>query len=229
MLEAEISSIAASGTLLTADGEEVVPAGLAFLQAHDARVARELDLAAALVALGAGTVRIAPAGEPDRYGRTRAQIFLADGRWLQAELVSAGLAIARPEGTDAGCDEALMAREAEARKARTGLWADSKIPIKASDQSSLLAQTGLYGLIEGRIVSVGYGSRMAFLDFGRDFRTNFTVMVPNPLVPRLLEAGIAMESLAGRAVRVRGVIEENGGPAVRLAHPQQLELLAREE
>jgi hypothetical protein len=70
---------------------------------------------------------------------------------------------------------------------------------------------------------------MVFLDFGRDIRTDFTVMVPNPLVPRLLEAGIAVEGLRGRDVRVRGVIEESGGPAIRIADPYALELLDRSE
>jgi hypothetical protein len=66
---------------------------------------------------------------------------------------------------------------------------------------------------------------MVFVDFGHDFRTDFTVMVARTLVPRLLEAGIALESLKGRAVRVRGVLEESGGPAIRLADPLELELL----
>ena len=70
---------------------------------------------------------------------------------------------------------------------------------------------------------------MVFLDFGRNFRTDFTVMVPNSLVPRLLEAGIALETLEGRAVRVRGVIEDSGGPAIRIADPFALEILDRAE
>jgi hypothetical protein len=70
---------------------------------------------------------------------------------------------------------------------------------------------------------------MVFLDFGRSFRTDFTVMVPKTLEPGLVEAGIAVESLAGRVIRVRGVIEDSGGPAIRLTEPLALELLDREE
>ncbi len=70
---------------------------------------------------------------------------------------------------------------------------------------------------------------MVFLDFGRNVRTDFTVLVQQSLVPRLLEAGIPVDSLVGRVVRVRGVIEESGGPAIRLADPLALEILDRTE
>ena len=167
--------------------------------------------------------RTATAASTPMWSRTTA-------RWLQAELVTAGIALVRPEGGGGtACVRALLALESKARQAGAGLWADSGIVVKATDESSLLAENGLYALVEGRVVSVGYGSRMVFLDFGRNFRNDFTVMVQKTLVPRLLEAGITVESLAGRAIRVRGVIEESGGPAIRLTDPLALELLDREE
>lgn len=228
---AVIDSATAAGALLTTEGREIVLAGLAFPWAMNAtdRSTGESALGSAFSRLASGPVRIAAADAPDRYGRIRAHVYSADGRWLQEELLTAGLAAARPEGGDEACARALLAFEATARRARSGLWAGSNIIVKASDEASLLAGNGLYGVVEGRIVSVGYGSRMVFLDFGRNFRTDFTVMVPKALVPRLLEAGIAVDSLAGRAVSVRGVIEESGGPAIRIADPLALELLDREE
>ncbi len=226
-----VTGITAVGGLVTAEGEEVRLAGLAFPQVSGAtpESAGGSPLATAIARLATGPVQVEVADSPDRYGRIRAHVYAQDGRWLQAELVVAGLAIVRPEGGDPGCLRALLALEAAARGAGAGLWADSRNVAKASDQSSLLAEIGLYALVEGRIVSVGYGSRMVFLDFGRSFRTDFTVMVQKSLVPRLVEAGITVESLAGRAVRVRGVIEESGGPAIRLTDPLALELLDREE
>lgn len=229
--DAVVEAVTAAGTLLTTEGREIVLAGLAFPSAAAAanESAGESGHGAAFSRLATGPVRIATAGSPDRYGRIRANVYLGGGRWLQAELVSAGLAVARPEGGDAACLRSLLALESAARRAGAGLWAGSGIVVNASDETSLLAENGLYALVEGRVVSVGYGSRMVFLDFGRSFRTDFTVMVPKTLVPRLLEAGIAVESLAGRAVRVRGVIEESGGPAIRLTDPLALELLDLEE
>ena len=229
--EAVVTGATAAGALLLSEGREVILAGLAFPQAAGSATESGGDprLAAAVGRLVTGPVRIAAAGPPDRYGRHRANVYAAGGGWLQAELVAAGVAIVRPEGGDTACVRALLALESAARRTGSGLWADSNFVVKATEEASLSARNGLYGLVEGRVVSVGYGSRMVFLDFGRSFRTDFTVMVQKTLVPRLLEAGISVESLAGRAVRVRGVIEDSGGPAIRIVDPFALEILDREE
>jgi endonuclease YncB( thermonuclease family) len=181
--------------------------------------------AAALRRLAGATVRLAPTGPPDRYGRVHAQLFLADGRWLQAELVAAGLARIRADGNKKACIAALLEVERAAREARLGLWAEPDYAVRKADDPSLSERNSLYELVEGRVVSIGYGSRMVFLDFGRNYRTDFTVLVPKPVVPRFAEAGLPIDSLRGRSIRVRGVIEESGGPAIRIADPIEVELL----
>jgi endonuclease YncB( thermonuclease family) len=206
------------------EGPEIVLAGIAFPQADaehrdPAMTAAYRDFAAA------GATSVVETGQPDRYGRIVGMVFARNGRLLQAELIRSGRAIVRPGSDDHACSEALLALEAAARRDGVGLWGDSKIVAKATDRTSLLARSGLYAVVEGRIVSVGYGSRMVFLDFGRNYRRDFTIMVPESLHPRLREAGFPVDSLEGRAVRVRGVIEESGGPAIRLTHPLSLEVL----
>jgi micrococcal nuclease len=67
-----------------------------------------------------GPVRAEVIGR-DEYGRLLAEVFLADGRSLNRELVRRGLAWwYRRYSTDA----TLAALEAEARAARRGLWAE---------------------------------------------------------------------------------------------------------
>lgn len=214
-----------SDRLVVADGRELVLAGIAApLDPDTGTPIWRLDPAASV-----HDYRIAALGPPDRYGRIPVLVFSSDGSLLQEALVRAGQALARPADGAEACMSRLLAAEAAAREAGAGLWQGTKVAAKATDAASLSRRNGLYALVEGRIVSVGYGSRMVFLDFGRSFRTDFTVMVQQTLVSRLLEAGIPVESLAGRAVRVRGVIEESGGPAIRLSHPLALELLDRTE
>jgi len=165
----------------------------------------------------------------DRYGRLRAEVHLTDGRWLQAELVAAGLARVRPASGEAGCARLLLAIETGARRARRGLWASPAFAVRTADDPSLLTRSGLYEVIEGRVVSVARGLRLAFIDFGRDFRRDFTVMVPIAIIGDLAAAGLPLESLRGRRVRVRGLVEESGGPAIRLADPVELELVDEDE
>jgi micrococcal nuclease len=61
--------------------------------------------------------------DTDRYGRTVAEVFLADGRVLNRELVRAGLAWWYRRY--APRDGELADLEREARQARRGLWADA--------------------------------------------------------------------------------------------------------
>jgi endonuclease YncB( thermonuclease family) len=161
----------------------------------------------------------------DRYGRIHGDVRLPDGRWLQRALIAAGLARVRPLAGENACVEALLADEAGARRAATGLWGSPDYAVRAADDPSLLERSGLYEVVEGRVLSIGHGSRLVFIDFGRDFRRDFTVMVSDAVARLLNETGRTVESLKGRVVRVRGVIENSGGPAIRLSDPIELELV----
>jgi hypothetical protein len=66
---------------------------------------------------------------------------------------------------------------------------------------------------------------MIFLDFGRDYRRDFTVMVPPAVAEALSEGGRSADTFDGRRVLVRGMIEESNGPAIRLNDPAEIEVL----
>lgn len=69
---------------------------------------------------------------------------------------------------------------------------------------------------------------MVFLDFGTNFRRDFTVMVPIAAETHFAEEGVSLDSLAGKLIRVRGVIEASGGPAIRVTDPAIIEVLDEE-
>ena len=172
------------------------------------------------------TVRIAPVAEGrDRHGRVRARVALADGREAAHELVAAGVARLRWVDGLPGCFRALLAAESAAREAGLGIWSDPDYAVLKADDLSLASRNGLYELVEGRVMSVGQGSRMVFVDFGRNVREDFTVMLTPGIADKMTADGVSPDDLAGRRVRVRGVIEESGGPAIRLSDPAELELI----
>lgn len=164
-------------------------------------------------------------GVGDRHGRVPSAVYLSDGRLVQAMLVEEGWARVHGLPDEAICLEALLAAERAARIARRGLWAGHEYAIWNADDPSLIGRNGLYELVEGRVISVGRGSRMVFLNFGRDWKRDFTVMLLPEIAEKLAASGTPVESLAMRRVRVRGLIEESGGPAIRLADAGGLELL----
>lgn len=182
----------------------------------------------ALEALALGrTVSVAatPSGV-DRYGRSVAFVGVVDGpASLSEAMVAIGLARALPAGEAPSCLAALLSREREAREKRLGLWAEPYYAIRAARDPALAEREDAYDLVEGRVLSVGERGPTAYLDFGRDWRTDFTAVVSGPAGEALAVRGVPVSSLEGRRVRLRGWIEQNNGPSLRITDPGQLELL----
>ena len=61
-----------------------------------------------------------------------------------------------------------------------------------------------------------------YLDFS-DARGGFAVQIAGRAAPDLRKAGLDPQSLAGKLIRVRGVIVGDG--LMRVDHPEQIELL----
>ncbi len=221
-----VANVIDGDTLSLADGRTVHVAGIEAVKAGSGG-APVVPLAEAarreITRLVEGSmVRVSPAPPAaDRYGRLHAAVRLADGRSLGTVLVAAGLARVRLFPGEKPCLASLFAAEAGARAARRGLWALPAFAVRQANDPSLLARTGLYELVEGRVASVGHGKYMVFLDFGRDYQRDFTIMVPTAMVDQL---PVPVDAFKGRQIRVRGVIEESGGPAIRLGAPEDIEL-----
>ena len=121
---------------------------------------------------------------------------------------------------------ALLAREDEARRAKRGLWADDAFAVRAADDMARLEQdAGTFQIVQGRIVSAQRRSNTVYLDFGADYRSDFTVMIPKDALPAFTAAGVKPVKLAGRTVRVRGWVSRFNGPAVEVTGPAGLEIL----
>jgi len=206
-------------TLRLTDGSLVRLAGIDVPQAF-AGAAAALEQ---LVPAGA-TVTLAPTSpDPDRYGRRHAYVFLSGGRLLQAALVGQGVARARWLPGESACLATLLAAERGARREKLGLWA-APDAILAADDPSLVRRTGLYELVGGRLASVGHGSSMTFLDFGRDHRRDFTVMASAAVTRALTQTLGSVDALVGRHLLVRGVVQNSHGAAIRLNDAAEIEL-----
>jgi len=64
-----------------------------------------------------------------------------------------------------------------------------------------------------------------YLNFGADYKTDFTIAIAKRNRKRFEKAGLDPLSLEGATVRVRGWIELSNGPMVWLDHPERLEVL----
>ncbi len=98
---------------------------------------------------------------------------------------------------------------------------------KAEAVTELAAELGRFTLVEGRVVSVRESGGTIYVNFGRRWTEDFTVTVQRRLERTFGAAGLELKSLAGRTVRVRGVIEERGGPWIEASRPEQIEIVGR--
>lgn len=169
--------------------------------------------------------RLPSVPETDRYGRLNAHVFVGEG-WFQADLVSRGLARVSARFGEPACARILQAREQAARAAKLGLWAEPVYVIgKAEDPAGVLGSRGEFGLVEGRVLSVRESGGTIYVNFGRRWSEDFTVTIAKRNERVFSAAGLEPKSLAGRRVRIRGWIEERGGPWVEAARPEQIEVV----
>ena len=165
----------------------------------------------------------------DRYGRAEAQVYLdRNGKriWLQRALVEQGHAIVSSSAGGGVCLKPLLIAEDAARRARLGLWANAAYRIHdAAQPRDLRRLRSGFALVEGKVLSVTQRSGQLYLNFGADWRTDFTVVVAKGLLKGTSDDAHPAASLSGHTIRVRGWIERRYGPAIELFDLNDLEVL----
>lgn len=174
--------------------------------------------------LGGGEVALAVLQRPvDRYGRTLAHVVDRRDRWIQAEMVVRGFArVAVFADERAGLRE-LLALEAQARAERRGLWTLPEFRIVGADDALRFLDT--FQLVEGRVRKVEQKGGRSFLNFGDDWRSDFTIVVPAAVRRQLASSGLDPAGYEGKMVRVRGWIKSRNGPSIELVQPEQIEVI----
>ncbi len=221
---AEIEKVSERGALVLADGSELCLAGI-----WAPAATREVDRAArwrvAWRAIIAENELFRVIGQPDiydRYGCAIATIENRDGASLQQLLLAAGWALVDPlsASKETGVVDAMLALEEGARSARRGIWSNRVVLPKPADDLS--AWVGTRQLVEGRVQRVSETDRYVYLNFGNDWRTDFTTRLDQKMIKA---TGFDAAALDGKKLRVRGVLVQSRGPLIDIAHPKQIEFL----
>jgi endonuclease YncB( thermonuclease family) len=159
----------------------------------------------------------------DRWGRTLAHLERKDGTWIQGEMLRRGWArvYTFPDNRLLAGD--MLALEREARAARRGIWALRWYAVRSPESAAGAVDT--FQLVEGRVMDAASVRGRVYLNFGPDWKTDFTIVVP-PKVRRQFEReGLDPLSLKDRRIRVRGWLKEYNGPMIEVSHPEQIEVL----
>ena len=158
----------------------------------------------------------------DALGRTVAQVQDAETRrWVEGALLDAGAARVRTSADDHTPAAPMLAREAEARRARRGLWTIPEYEVRLPRE--LGYDDGGFTVLEGRAVRVGEGRGALYIDFSENWRGAVSVSIPRQAERDFRAAGIDLYELRGHLIRVRGLLRND---RLTVDHPEQIELLA---
>ena len=164
----------------------------------------------------------------DRHGRLLAHLTASDGSsreaaWAQGEMLKAGLARVYSFPDNRALVAEMLALEREARAARRGIWRDPYYRIRKPEETRRDIET--FQLVEGRVLQAAAVKDRVYLNFGPDFRTDFTIAIARRDL-KLFGRAFDGKALEGQSVRVRGWLKSVNGPMIEATHPEQIEVLS---
>lgn len=149
-----------------------------------------------------------------------------DGLWVQGYLISGGYVRIRPSQYNIEAATDMKTLESHAEKQQIGLWDMQQYP-QYKKLSAENAADGLNGwsIIEGTITKVASMNNIIYLNFGDDWRKDFTIMLESDVRRAFAKDGINPMSLHGQRILVHGWLEEYNGPMIKLLNPVWLDLI----
>ena len=97
----------------------------------------------------------------------------------------------------------------------------------AESGAELVAERGLFTVVEGKVLSVRESGGTIYVNFGRRWSEALTVTILKRNERSFAAAGLEPKRLENRRVRVRGWVEQRNGPRIEAIRPEQIEIAER--
>lgn len=165
-------------------------------------------------------------GRVNGFGHELGHIVRDDGTWLQGSLIASGLARVYTTPTNPELHEDMLSLEREARLGDMGFWTHNGWSIKKADLPQDI-KSDQFQIVEGHITSVSSRNNNIYLNFGSDWKTDFTLTISSSLRREFSKLGHSPMDWAHKHIRVRGWVERYNGPMMEIKHPSQIEFLDR--
>ena len=221
---ASFARVVSGTSFLTTDGAEIRLAGV-LAPGEDGQPAAATEGARARLSGRLASETLTYAADEaarDRYGRVPAQVFVG-GQWLQGDMLRAGELRSAPDSASGACATLLLAAEDQARMERTGSWRTGTFALRTPEQ--IANRAGTFQIVEGTVQTATVNKGRAYINFGDDYRDDFTVTVAPEDMKLFRQARFDVRKLAGKRVRVRGWVELYHGPEMEIASPAAIETL----
>lgn len=167
----------------------------------------------------------------DRHNRFISHIFTNHNdqqKWLQADLISRGLATVYATAHNKRCFTTLLGMEQKARKEKQGEWKNDKSLrlYEATDVETLNQHPqGNFVIVKGQIHSIGRSSNNTYINFDKNWRSDFTIVIASRLLKRKTLSWPHLKALVGKQVIARGWLDHWNGPMIRIEIPEMLQVI----
>jgi hypothetical protein len=205
---ARVVSVSDTGMVVLDDGRSVALAGVWVAPASLPTVQQVL----------VGQAVILKSETTDRHGVLSALLMLPDNTSIQAQLLRKGAAQVLPFTAPADGVGDLYGAEAAARDARAGLWGNTDTGVHTP--TTIGQRIGHFAVAQGTVRDVATVKGTTYVNFGDDWRTDFTLSMPSGTA-RTLKA----KEWTGKDVRARGWVQDYNGPLIAITDAQQVEPL----
>jgi len=160
----------------------------------------------------------------NRMGHDLVQLERLDNHaWAQGALLRLGLARVKTTKVNADLADDMLALETLARREKIGIWAEDGFALFTADDAQ--NAVGTFAIVEGQIESVALKKNRIYINFGKDWKRDFTVSIA-PADKRVFsKAKLDPLGWGGKRIRVRGSVRDYNGPYMEVTHPAAIEFL----
>lgn len=164
----------------------------------------------------------------DKYKRFLAYVYLKDGTFVNAEMLKSGLAHLYTFPKNVSKFTELKKAEDIAIANKLNLWSNPRWQVQNanSDKKIDKSRFGKYQIFKGKIQEIAKVGKKTFLNFGTNWRTDFSVEIKDYNLRYFRKQNINPEEYyKDKTVIVRGILIPVNGSLISVSHPQQIEVL----
>lgn len=159
--------------------------------------------------------------QTDKYGRLLGYCFI-DDTFVNAELVKNGYAVLYTIPPNVKYTDLLYRMQKQAQSLKRGLWGTYEV-VSHLDAGKYINQIRT---VKGRVLNTYKSAKCLFLNFGTDYKTDFTVVIFNNSLNAFYQRDINPENFyTGRTVEVTGKIRQYNGPEIIVNTPYEIEIV----
>lgn len=160
-------------------------------------------------------------GRINRMGQILAHpVRKKDGVWIHGRILESGMALTMPVESNPEKTDDMLKAETKARRDKAGLWA--RYPLLTPENAA--QALGDYRVVEGIVRKTAIAKNNLYLNFGDDWKADFTVMITPDIRKKLARKNIDAQTLSGKNIRVRGDLRAYNGAFIELTNIESLEV-----